>query len=85
MPRVLLSTLLSTSLLVRGLDFDPSVSRVFVLKPPWNTADFLHRARRTARAGGSGQVVVYGRVGRLGAGKSRCTRRAAMRSSCITA
>ncbi|KAH9165693.1 P-loop containing nucleoside triphosphate hydrolase protein [Lactarius sanguifluus] len=39
-PRVLLST----SLLARGLDFDPSVSHVFVLEPPRNTADFLHRA-----------------------------------------
>ena len=66
-PRVLLST----SLLARGLDFDPSVSHVFVLEPPRNTADFLHRAGRTARAGGSGRVVVFGRGGGRGAGKVR--------------
>jgi ATP-dependent RNA helicase MRH4 len=41
--------LLSTSLLARGLDFDPSV---FVLEPPRNTADFLLRAGRTVRVGG---------------------------------
>ena len=63
--------LLSTSLLARGLDFDPSVSHVFVLEPPRNTADFLHRAGRTARAGGSGKVVVFGRGGGRGAGKVR--------------
>ena len=66
-PRVLLST----SLLARGLDFDPSVSHVFVLEPPRNTADFLHRAGRTARAGGSGRVVVFGRGSGRGAGKVR--------------
>ena len=66
-PRVLLST----SLLARGLDFDKSVSHVFVLEPPRNTADFLHRAGRTARAGGSGRVVVFGRGGGRGAGKVR--------------
>ena len=66
-PRVLLST----SLLARGLDFDQSVSHVFVLEPPRNTADFLHRAGRTARAGGSGKVVVFGRGGGRGAGKVR--------------
>jgi ATP-dependent RNA helicase MRH4 len=63
--------LLSTSLLARGLDFDPSVSHVFVLEPPRNTADFLHRAGRTARAGGSGRVVVFGRGSGRGAGKVR--------------
>ncbi len=66
-PRVLLST----SLLARGLDFDPSVSSVFVLDPPRNTADFLHRAGRTARAGGSGKVVVFGRGSGRGAGRMR--------------
>lgn len=63
--------LLSTSLLARGLDFDPSVSHVFVLDPPRNTADFLHRAGRTARAGGSGKVVVFGKGDGRGAGKLR--------------
>jgi ATP-dependent RNA helicase MRH4 len=66
-PRVLLST----SLLARGLDFDPSVSHVFVLDPPRNTADFLHRAGRTARAGGRGKVVVFGKGGGRGSGKLR--------------
>ena len=66
-PRVLLST----SLLARGLDFDPSVSHVFVLDPPRNTADFLHRAGRTARAGGRGKVVVFGKGAGRGAGKLR--------------
>ncbi|KAI9451456.1 P-loop containing nucleoside triphosphate hydrolase protein [Lactarius psammicola] len=61
----------STSLLARGLDFDPSVSHVFVLEPPRNTADFLHRAGRTARAGGSGRVVVFGRGAGRGAGRVR--------------
>jgi ATP-dependent RNA helicase MRH4, mitochondrial len=63
--------LLSTSLLARGLDFDPSISHVFVLDPPRNTADFLHRAGRTARAGGRGRVVVFGKGGGRGAGKLR--------------
>jgi ATP-dependent RNA helicase MRH4 len=49
-PRVLLSM----SLLARGLDFDPSVLHVFVLEPPRNMADFLHRTGRMVRAGGSG-------------------------------
>lgn len=66
-PRVLLST----SLLARGLDFDPSVSHVFVLDPPRNTADFLHRAGRTARAGGRGKVIVFGKGGGRGSGKLR--------------
>jgi ATP-dependent RNA helicase MRH4, mitochondrial len=70
-PRVLLST----SLLARGLDFDPSVSHVFVLDPPRNTADFLHRAGRTARAGRSGKVVVFGKGAGRGSGKVREMRR----------
>ena len=61
--------LLSTSLLARGLDFDPSVSHVFVLEPPRNTADLLHRAGRTARAGGVGKWLCLGGVG--GAGRAR--------------
>jgi ATP-dependent RNA helicase MRH4 len=66
-PRVLLTTLL----IARGLDFDSSVSHVFVLVPPRNTADFLHRAGCTARAAGSGRVVVFGRGGGHEAGKVR--------------
>ncbi|KAI9461070.1 P-loop containing nucleoside triphosphate hydrolase protein [Russula earlei] len=70
-PRVLLST----SLLARGLDFDPSVSHVFVLDPPKNMADFLHRAGRTARAGRSGKVILFGRAAGRGAGKLQEMRR----------
>jgi ATP-dependent RNA helicase MRH4, mitochondrial len=67
-PRVLVST----SVLARGLDFDPSVTHVFVLDSPRNTADFLHRAGRTARAGRSGKVVVFGKgTERGGPGKVR--------------
>ncbi|KAI0040772.1 hypothetical protein FA95DRAFT_1611542, partial [Auriscalpium vulgare] len=63
--------LLSTSLLARGIDFDPSVSHVLVLEPPRNTADFLHRAGRTARAGQKGHVVVFGKGGGRGADRVR--------------
>ncbi|KAI0059885.1 P-loop containing nucleoside triphosphate hydrolase protein [Artomyces pyxidatus] len=70
-PRVLLST----SLLARGLDFDPSVSHVLVLEPPRNTADFLHRAGRTARAGQKGRVIVFGKGGGRGADRVREMRR----------
>jgi ATP-dependent RNA helicase MRH4 len=75
--------LLSTSLLARGLDFDPSVSHVFLLDPPRNTADFLHRAGRTARAGSRGKVVVFGKGAGRGAGKLRemRDRLAALRAS----
>ena len=67
--------LLSTSLLARGLDFDQSVSHVFILDPPRNTADFLHRAGRTARAGGSGKVIVFGKGAGRGAGRVHEMRR----------
>jgi ATP-dependent RNA helicase MRH4 len=61
LPRVLLSK----SLLVRGLDFDRSVSHMFALDPPRNTAEFLHNAGQTARVESRGKGV-----GR-GAGKLR--------------
>ncbi|EPQ61377.1 P-loop containing nucleoside triphosphate hydrolase protein [Gloeophyllum trabeum ATCC 11539] len=56
-PRVLVTT----SLLSRGLDFSPSVSHVFIMDEPRNKVDFLHRAGRTARAGGRGTVVIFGK------------------------
>ena len=66
--------LLSDSLLARGLDFDPSMLHVFVLEPPRNTADFLHRAGRMAWAGGSGLVVVSGEAACATRGESaRCS------------
>lgn len=45
----------ATCLTSHGLDFDPSLSHVFVLELPRNTADFLHL---------HGRVVVFGRGGR---------------------
>ncbi len=57
-PRVLITT----SLLSRGLDFDPSVRNVFIVDPPRNMVDFLHRAGRSGRAGESGKVVVFGKM-----------------------
>jgi ATP-dependent RNA helicase MRH4, mitochondrial len=35
--------LLTTSLLSRGLDFDPSIKHVFIVDEPRNMVDFLHR------------------------------------------
>lgn len=59
-PRILIST----SLLARGLDFAPEVTHVLMVDPTRNTADFLHRAGRTARAGREGTVVLFGKEGR---------------------
>ena len=70
-PRILLST----SLLARGLDFAPSVKHVLVLEPPRNTADFLHRAGRTARAGLGGRVIVFGKMEGRGSEKVKELRR----------
>ncbi|KAN0133866.1 hypothetical protein V8E53_008298 [Lactarius tabidus] len=55
--------LLSTSLLSRGLDFDPSVSHVFVLEPPRNTADFSFCIVRGARRGREGVGGWWARFG----------------------
>ncbi|EIM91737.1 P-loop containing nucleoside triphosphate hydrolase protein [Stereum hirsutum FP-91666 SS1] len=59
-PRILIST----SLLARGLDFAPEVTHVLMVDPTRNTADFLHRAGRTARAGREGTVVLFAKEGR---------------------
>lgn len=55
-PRVLVTT----SLLSRGLDFSPAVSTIYLLDPPRNVLDFVHRAGRAGRAGRPGRVVVFG-------------------------
>ncbi|WVQ85741.1 hypothetical protein IAT38_007908 [Cryptococcus sp. DSM 104549] len=52
--------LVTTSILSRGLDFHPSVSSVFLLQPPRDVLDFVHRAGRAGRAGRPGRVVVFG-------------------------
>lgn len=44
-PRILITT----SLLSRGLDFDPSIRHVFVVDEPRSAVDFIHRAGRTVR------------------------------------
>lgn len=54
-PRILITT----SLLSRGLDFDPSIRHVFVVDEPRNAVDFIHRAGRTGRAGNVGTVVLF--------------------------
>lgn len=56
-PRVLVTT----SLLSRGIDFDPSVRHVLIVDAPRNMVDFVHRAGRTARAGMEGKVVIFGK------------------------
>jgi Helicase conserved C-terminal domain len=75
-----LHVLLSTLLLACGLDFDPSVSYIFILDPLWSTADFLHHAGRTACMGGRGKVILFGKGGRCGTGKLRemCQKLAAL-------
>ncbi|TFK26076.1 P-loop containing nucleoside triphosphate hydrolase protein [Coprinopsis marcescibilis] len=44
--------LITTSLLSRGLDFDPEVKNVFIVDEPRSMVDFLHRAGRSGRMGG---------------------------------
>jgi ATP-dependent RNA helicase MRH4 len=50
-PRVLVTT----SLLSRGLDFSPNVTTTYLIDPPRNVLDFVHRAGRAGRAGRPGQ------------------------------
>ncbi|WVR09741.1 hypothetical protein IAU60_006817 [Kwoniella sp. DSM 27419] len=66
-PRILVTT----SLLSRGLDFVPSVSSVFLLDPPRDVLDFVHRAGRAGRAGRPGRVVVFGLGDGSGVGQSK--------------
>lgn len=55
-PRVLVTT----SLLSRGLDFSSDVTAIYLVDPPRDVLDFVHRAGRAGRAGRHGRVVVFG-------------------------
>ncbi len=55
-PRVLVTT----SLLSRGLDFSADVTAIYLVDPPRDVLDFVHRAGRAGRAGRHGRVVVFG-------------------------
>lgn len=63
--------LITTSLLSRGLDFSPSIKHVFIMDPPRNMVDFLHRAGRSGRAGEQGKVVVFGKGKGRGSDRDR--------------
>ena len=65
------NVMITTSMLSRGLDFSPEVRHVFIVDEPRNMIDFLHRAGRSARAGQSGKVVVFGKL--KGRGSARAT------------
>lgn len=62
--------MITTSMLSRGLDFSPEVRHVFIVDEPRNMIDFLHRAGRSARAGQSGKVVVFGKMKGRGSAKA---------------
>jgi ATP-dependent RNA helicase MRH4, mitochondrial len=62
--------MITTSMLSRGLDFSPEVRHVFIVDEPRNMVDFLHRAGRSARAGQSGKVVVFGKLKGRGSAKA---------------
>ncbi|KAH7097084.1 P-loop containing nucleoside triphosphate hydrolase protein [Auriculariales sp. MPI-PUGE-AT-0066] len=53
--------LITTSILSRGLDFNPKVRHVLIVDEPRNVVDLLHRAGRSARAGRVGTVTVFGK------------------------
>ncbi|KAF6752078.1 RNA helicase [Ephemerocybe angulata] len=63
--------MITTSLLSRGLDFDPSIKHVFIVDEPRNMIDFLHRAGRSGRAGQAGRVVIFGKTKGRGSDKAR--------------
>jgi ATP-dependent RNA helicase MRH4 len=63
--------MITTSLLSRGLDFDPSIKHVFIVDEPRNMIDFLHRAGRSGRAGQTGRVVIFGKGKGRGSDKAR--------------
>ncbi|KAJ2915803.1 hypothetical protein MD484_g4596, partial [Candolleomyces efflorescens] len=63
--------MITTSLLSRGLDFDPSIKHVFIVDEPRNMIDFLHRAGRSGRAGQTGRVVIFGKGKGRGSNKAR--------------
>ncbi|RXW23556.1 hypothetical protein EST38_g2282 [Candolleomyces aberdarensis] len=63
--------MITTSLLSRGLDFDPSINHVLIVDEPRNMIDFLHRAGRSGRAGQTGRVVIFGKSKGRGSDKAR--------------
>jgi ATP-dependent RNA helicase MRH4 len=63
--------MITTSLLSRGLDFDPSIKHVFIVDEPRNMIDFLHRAGRSGRAGQAGRVVIFGKTKGRGSERGR--------------
>lgn len=67
--------LITTSLLSRGLDFSPDIKNVFIVDPPRNMIDFLHRAGRTGRAGARGTVVIFGKTKGRGVTKHKEVRK----------
>ncbi|TIA82194.1 hypothetical protein E3P98_01564 [Wallemia ichthyophaga] len=52
------NTLVTTSLLARGLDFGTHVQNVVIAEESGSAVDFIHRAGRTGRAGAQGHVTV---------------------------
>ena len=62
--------MITTSMLSRGLDFSPEVAHIFIVDEPRNMVDFLHRAGRSARAGHTGKVVVFGKLSGRGSAKT---------------
>ncbi|EDR11829.1 uncharacterized protein LACBIDRAFT_313663 [Laccaria bicolor S238N-H82] len=74
-PKTTPLVLITTSLLSRGLDFDPSIKHVFIVDEPRNMIDFLHRAGRSGRAGEHGKVVVFGKMKGRGSAKGKEVRK----------
>ena len=50
--------LLCTDVAARGLDL-PKVDWIVQFDPPCDTSDYVHRAGRTARSGGSGSTILF--------------------------
>jgi len=67
--------MITTSLLSRGLDFSADIKHVFIIDPPRNMIDFLHRAGRSGRAGEKGKVVVFGKMTGRGSAMTKDVRK----------
>ena len=74
-PKTTPLVLITTSLLSRGLDFDPSIKHVFIVDETRNMIDFLHRAGRSGRAVEHGKVVVFGKMKGWGSAKGKDVRK----------